>query len=121
MYYLACPKPECRRKVTIDANKTDEYFCAHCNRLYMTCQPMYMFSAKIADHTDSLIVTFARENGVPIMGGLTPSQFRDFKESASVEQFGLTNTNIVTDYLESLCINREYNILLKGKYENFQG
>lgn len=66
-------------------------------------------------------MTFARENGIPIMGGLTPQQFRDFKESSGAALEGLTNSSVITNYLESLCISREYNILIKAKWENFQG
>jgi hypothetical protein len=78
-----------------------------------------------------MIVTFARENGEPIMGGLTAPQYRDFKLSISTtlpDNFGndpenpyLDKSSIISDYLISLCVDREYNILLKGKYENFQG
>ena len=75
MYYLACPNQECKRKVTpveVSGGRECSYHCEHCKKYYRTCQPTYMFSAKIADFTDSLIVLFARDNGNPVMGGLTP-------------------------------------------------
>ncbi len=70
MYYLACPNPECKKKVapSIDGKS---YHCLNCKRSYLTCIPTYMFTAKVADFTDSLLITFPRENGVPVMGGLT--------------------------------------------------
>jgi hypothetical protein len=40
-----------------------------------------MLQAKIADFTDSLVVMFARDNATPIMGGLTPQQFLEFKQN----------------------------------------
>ena len=73
MYYLACPTPECRRKVqpVEVSNKEPSYLCEHCKKYFRTCDPTYMLMAKIADFTDSLVVMFARDNATPIMGGLT--------------------------------------------------
>jgi hypothetical protein len=83
MFYLACPSAECRRKVVpVEvSNKEPSYHCEYCKQYYRTCHPTYMLQAKIADFTDSLVVMFARDNATPIMGGLTPQQFLEFKQN----------------------------------------
>jgi hypothetical protein len=75
-----------------------------------------MFQAKIHDGTDSLIATFARENGAPVLGGLTARQYQTFLEEGDAEEIG-----VVRDYLDSQCVLQTYNICLKAKYENFRG
>ena len=125
MYYLACPKPECKKKVVPKQSHVPgqiDYFCASCNRLYRSCIPTYFFAARIEDLSDSLTVMFARDNGVPILGGLTPSQFRDFLETETAEPSELFDrSEVVSSFLNSLLVSRDYSILLKAKYETFQG
>ena len=74
MYYLACPNTDCKRKVIPETDETRQeiYWCESCKRHFRTCVPTYMFSAKLADFTDTLEVAFARDNGTPVLGGLTP-------------------------------------------------
>ena len=73
MYYLACPNSECKRKVKPDTDQShqDMFWCEHCSRHYRTCDPTYIFQAKVADFTDAIVVMFARDNGTPLLGGLT--------------------------------------------------
>jgi hypothetical protein len=81
-----------------------------------------MFSAKIADLSDSLVVTFARENGIPVLGGLTPSQFIEFKDNLLVDDKYAQSYDafaVVSDYMDSLCLKRLYNFCLKAKFEYF--
>ena len=87
MYYLACPNYECKRKVTPELNdsRQEHYWCETCKRHFRICKPTYMFQAKLADFTDSIVVSFARDNGTPILGGLSPEQFREFKETQAYE------------------------------------
>lgn len=42
MYYLACPKKDCKKKVKQDASETS-FYCEACNRHYLTCLPTYIF------------------------------------------------------------------------------
>ena len=103
MYYLACPINDCKRKVTPEINDTrqEHYWCEYCKRHFRTCNPTYMFQAKMADFTESIVVSFARDNGTTILGGLTPEQFREFKETQADEGQMVDTSAVVQDYLDS--------------------
>ena len=76
MFYLACP--DCRRKVIDDGTG---YRCESCDKSFNDCQPTYMLSAKISDFSSSIYISFCRELGDTIMGGMTAREFKDFKET----------------------------------------
>ena len=122
MYYLACPNSECKRKVKPETDQMgqDNFWCEHCSRHYRTCAPTYIFQAKVADFTDAMVVMFARDNGTPLLGGLTADQFRDFKQSQQPAD-SVDASAVVQDYLDSQCLSNLFSLCLKAKWESFRG
>lgn len=108
IYYPACKGDNCRRKVVED---TAGYRCEHCGKTFLTFEPTYMITAKISDFTESIYVNFAREHGTALMG-MKAQEFKEFKENNSEE--------VVQSYFDSLHF-KPFNIMVKGKYEFFNG
>jgi len=113
LIYLACP--QCKKKVT---KGPKGFFCLGCDRTYGTCLPTYMFQAKIADFSGKLTVTFARENGVPVLGGLSARQWQDFLENSGDSEH---SDRVVSDFMDEQCVLPDFNMCLKAKHENFRG
>jgi replication factor A1 len=82
MYYLSCP--DCRKKVIDEGTG---WRCENCNKVQATNIPTYMLSAKISDPSGSVFVSFPRELGDSIMNGMTATEFKDFKEDKSMDEF----------------------------------
>ena len=108
IYYPACKGENCKRKVIEDSNG---YRCEHCNQTFATFEPTYMITAKISDFTESIHVTFAREQGTQLMG-MTAQKFKDFKENNSEE--------VVQEYFDKLHF-KTFNLMVKGKYSYYNG
>lgn len=77
----------------------------------MDYNPTFMITAVISDFTESIYVNFAREHGDKLMG-MTAQQFKTFKENESEAT--------VQKYFDDLLF-KPYNIMVKGKYEYFNG
>jgi hypothetical protein len=58
---------------------------------------------------------FARDNGTPLLGGLTADQFRDFNQSQPADS--VDASVIVQDYLKTQRESNTFNICLKAKWE----
>ena len=108
IYYPACQGENCSRKVIEDQGG---YRCEHCNKSFATFKPTYMIMTKISDFTESIWVNFAREHGTALMG-MTAEEFKDFKEN--------NNEEVVQNHFDSLLF-KSFNIMVKGKYESFNG
>ena len=54
-YYLACPGENCHKKVV---EESIGWRCEACNKTYTSCVPTYMLTAKLADVSEALYVTF---------------------------------------------------------------
>ncbi|CAB3381247.1 Hypothetical predicted protein [Cloeon dipterum] len=65
-YYLACPKPECKKKV-ID-NGDGSFFCNKCNLRYEDCNPRLIVSLNVADWTSNTWVTLFDEEAKQMLG-----------------------------------------------------
>ena len=70
-----------------------------------------MITAKISDFSESIYVNFAREHGTALMG-MKAQEFKEFKENNTDE--------VVQNYFDSLHF-KTFNIMVKGKYEYFNG
>ena len=70
-----------------------------------------MITARISDFTESIYVNFAREHGTALMG-MKAEEFKDFKENNSED--------VVQSFFDSLLF-KSFNIMVKGKYEYFNG
>jgi hypothetical protein len=81
LYYLGCP--DCNRKVHEDQVG---YKCEHCDKVFMTCKEIYMFSAKMGDLSDGAYIQFAKEQGNAILNGLTAKELRDCREEQGTEE-----------------------------------
>lgn len=108
IYYPACKGEGCRRKVIEDSNG---YRCEHCNQTFADFEPTYMITAKISDFTESIHVTFAREQGTQLMG-MTAQEFMKFKNNNTEED--------VQEYFDKLHF-KTYNLMVKGKYSYYNG
>lgn len=75
LYYLGCP--DCRKKVQ---EEPAGYRCETCNKVHMTCKPIYIMTAKITDLSEGLFVTFINDLAEPILQGKTASEMKEFKE-----------------------------------------
>jgi len=80
-----------------------------------------MITAKVSDFTDSIYVNFAREHGAALMGkfyqifidlGKSAEEFKQFKEEETEDT--------VNAYFDQLLF-KTFNIMVKGKFENFNG
>ena len=109
IYYPACLSDNCRRKVVQEG--TDAFKCEHCGKTFAGYQPTYMITARISDFTESIYVNFAREHGTALMG-MKAEEFKDFKENNSED--------VVQSFFDSLLF-KSFNIMVKGKYEYFNG
>jgi len=108
IFYPACQSENCRRKVVEDQAG---FKCEHCGKTFLTYQPTYMITAKISDFTESIYVNFAREHGTALMG-MKATEFKEFRENNTEE--------VVQNYFDSLLF-KPFNIMVKGKYEYFNG
>ena len=79
-FYIGCP--DCKRKVQPDPIG---YRCEQCSKVFEKANPTYMLSAKIADNSGNTFVTFPKELGDEIMGGLSAVDFKNLKEDSSPE------------------------------------
>lgn len=70
-----------------------------------------MFRAQISDFTESIQVTFPREQGDKIIG-MSAVEFRKFKEENSEET--------VQKYFDDLLF-KSFNVMIKGKFEHYNG
>ena len=68
-----------------------------------------MITAKVSDFTESIFVNFAREHGTSIMG-MKAEEFKEFKETHTEQE--------VQNFFDGLLF-KQYNIMVKGKYEFF--
>ncbi|CDW80297.1 replication protein a 70 kda dna-binding [Stylonychia lemnae] len=109
IFYNACPKDTCKRKVVQESNGT--FRCEACNKSYDSCIPTYMIQAKITDFTDSIYINFAREHGASLMG-MTALEFREFRNRATEEE--------ISNYFDKLLF-KQFNIMVKGKFEYYSG
>lgn len=80
MTYNSCP--DCRRKVQ---DEPVGYKCEHCNKIHMTMIPTWMLNVKLSDLSGSFFVSFPRELGDTIMGGISAREFQEMRERASAE------------------------------------
>jgi hypothetical protein len=76
MFYLACP--DCKKKVT---EEPVGFRCEHCAKVYNSCDPTYMLSAKVADSSTSTFISFPREMGDAVLDGMSARDFKEMKES----------------------------------------
>lgn len=119
IFYAACMSENCRRKVT-EAGQ-GQWRCEACNKYFASYRPTYMITAKVSDFTDSIYVNFAREHGAALMGkfyqifidlGKSAEEFKQFKEEETEDT--------VNAYFDQLLF-KTFNIMVKGKFENFNG
>ena len=78
-YYLACP--ECKRKVM---EESCGWRCENCDKAMPSCVPTYMLNAKIADVSESLFVSFYRDEGTALMG-LRADKLRELKDQGDIQ------------------------------------
>ncbi|TNV82843.1 hypothetical protein FGO68_gene14201 [Halteria grandinella] len=87
VFYNACPIESCRKKVQEERGQQVQYKCESCGKVYDTCVPTYMLSAKIADQSNQTIfVNFYREQGQQLMGHITPGEIKDMREKGQLNQ-----------------------------------
>jgi replication factor A1 len=108
LFYPACKNDNCRKKVTEDHGG---FRCETCNLTFTDYNPTYMFSACISDLTDSIYISFTREQGTALIG-MTAEEFRRFKEK--------NDESAVQAHFDKLLFKR-FNVMVKGKYEYFNG
>lgn len=107
IYYQACK--ECNRKVIEDSGG---FRCENCGKNFADYTPTYMFTAQISDFTDSIRVTFPREQGNTLMGGMSAFDFRKFKDEKSEDE--------VQKYLDDLLF-KSFNVMVKAKFDHYNG
>ena len=76
-FYLACE--QCKKKVIENIEKT--YSCENCGKVFQNCNPTYMMTVKIQDHTGELYVSISNKNADPIIG-MQCQDFKDMKENS---------------------------------------
>lgn len=108
IFYPACKGDNCNRKVS---EENGRYRCEHCGRIFDDYNPTYMFTAQISDFTESIRITFPREQGDKIIG-MSAYDLRKFREENSEET--------VQKYFDDLLF-KSFNIMIKGKFEHYQG
>ena len=105
--YPACPNENCRRKVVEDSNG---FRCENCQKTHPAYNPTYMATVRISDFTDSIYVSFLRDQGTAILG----------KTAQEMETFRQTqDPDTVQEYFDSLMF-KKINLMVKGKYETYQ-
>lgn len=65
IFYKACPGDNYKRKVV---EENGRYRCEYSGQIFDDYEPTYMFRAQISDFTESIQVTFPREQGDKIIG-----------------------------------------------------
>ena len=80
--------------------------------IFVIVTPTYIFTAQISDFTDSIRVTFPREQGNTLMGGMSAFDFRKFKDEKSEDE--------VQKYLDDLLF-KSFNVMVKAKFDHYNG
>ncbi|XP_065346142.1 replication protein A 70 kDa DNA-binding subunit [Cloeon dipterum] len=78
-YYLACPKPECKKKVIDNGN--GNYLCNKCNFEYQDCNPRLIVNVNVADWTSNTWVTLFDEEAKQMLGITDNKEFVKLQEN----------------------------------------
>ncbi|SPQ96570.1 unnamed protein product (mitochondrion) [Plasmodiophora brassicae] len=77
-WYLACPTPDCKKKVT--DNGSGSYYCEKCNKQYPAANPRYIFSFAVADSTGSTWLSVFHDEALQLLGGRSAEDLRSCLE-----------------------------------------
>jgi replication factor A1 len=79
-YYLACPDESCKKKVM---EESVGWRCENCNKTYPNCVPTYVLTAKIADVSEQVYISFYRNEGTAVMG-LSAEKLKEIKDQGDI-------------------------------------
>ena len=119
LYYDCCPSDKCRRKVRPSLVGDGVYECPRCGLLpdAKVPSPIYFGQVSIADHTDSIYVTFASEVAGQTIFGVPVAQL---KTLTLIEEKDADGNLPLNSFLETRK-NIQYKISLTAKLNFYEG
>ena len=97
-YYLACPDETCKKKVM---EESVGWRCESCNKTYPNCVPTYVLTAKFADVSDQVYISFYRNEGTSIMG-ISAEKLKEIKDQGDIQVINDTYNDRVYKHFSML-------------------
>ena len=88
-WYMACPQPNCNKKVT---EESGSWHCEKCARSYPAPSPRFILSLMVCDSTGSTWLTAFNDAAQMLLGGTTAEQLHQLVQTDQKDQ-GQTNTD----------------------------
>lgn len=110
LYYLACPRPECKNKGVTQTEGAGSYICPTCKAMVSEPVPRYAFSARLSDFTGAAYFSILGEEPGTILVGCSA---KDWKDETEGEEEKEKRAKILPRFFT------QYKIKARAKTENY--
>lgn len=83
-WYIACPAPQCNKKVT---GEPGSWFCEKCNKSFPTANPRYILSFAVQDHSGTQWITAFNDTAQQLVLDVPAAEAMKHKQAGNTDAF----------------------------------